>query len=223
MKRLLRRLSRRLQAAFERSLDAEAPKFSAEGVAVVDRYSPDEQSNRVLQEMRRALWFIHEADPITWRRLVKYVDRITIMPLRARGYFVRERREIILQGSLVAAGNPSDVALTLVHELAHARVAAANIYSVTREQRTREEVLCERRVRAFISRVAQSDPAWADYRDQRLAQPLPTALPIHDLRDLRRADTVEGLKHLGAPAWLVRVFERLTDFRRQYAGSSSDR
>ena len=131
-------------------------------------------------------------------------------------YRHRDRR-ILVNGRVVADENVHTIALMLIHEITHAHVAALGIRSRSLAARSREEHICERRVRRFIARMAREYPEWKPFRDARFDQPLRDALDWESYWALRTDDAVEALEHVRAPAAVVRMVRWLGAWRSRAA------
>ena len=211
--RLIRRLFAALSRRLERSLEAEAPTRRALGLTVIDRYASGSESERVLDELCHAILMLRVEAPQAFSRLLHNVESIVVRPLKSRGYFLRDDRRIVISGALVSAGNSSDVALTLIHEITHARIAATGFVARTQEERTREEQICERRVRAFVSAMAERDTDWTAHRDARLRAPLPVAPDLVSAWRNEHDNLIEQLTHAGVPAWVTGFVRRWAEWR----------
>lgn len=120
-------------------------------------------------------------------------------------------RLCILTARYVAssANKPEDVALTLIHESTHARLAALGI-RYQEGRRGRIELICARAELSFSRRVPYTGDlvqrtesridAWAKADEERWSD-----------RN-KRAALLEYLRETGAPAWLVNALRKTSEF-----------
>lgn len=108
-----------------------------------------------------ALDLIASVDPVRFTRLRRDLRRIFVTGCSADAQYWAELDMCLLRGDVLLRKDitPAQIALTLVHEGTHARLAKAGFaYSPT--SRNRHEVLCIKAEFAFASRLPEPERSW---------------------------------------------------------------
>lgn len=160
----------------------------------------EDQKSDYLLKLEEALALIARVDPPRFARLQQDLQYFLIYgPGTFRGSYVHELGMCRLDDEYVRAAStsPADLALTIVHEAAHARLEHAGVrYSDA--HRIRIERGCIAAQIAFARKLSASAALVERLRDQhRRAEEVwsPAAARAHSIAALRR---------LGCPEWLVR-------------------
>lgn len=167
---------------------------------------------QLLDHVVAALSLIQEMDPRRFRRIEGDLHRIFIR--RGGGSSYRSLTEVcVLEADLVRTAPPANLALTVVHEAAHARIFKRGI-RYRPDLAERIEARCVKEQIAFTRRLGNA--GWAvepmlRYFERRLAGPARTPEAIHAWR-------MRALKARNAPVWLQWIFETWGKIR----GLSSD-
>lgn len=136
-----------------------------------------------VEKVKRALSLIEQSAPWVYRQLLRHVDRILIDDVRGPHYD-RLGRLIWLRGPGMHPVEVESVAMTIVHEATHARIAGRNIaYAVG--ERARHENACCRAEARFAMRLGR--PELAEKALVRLDHPWWTDQALRE-RSLREFD-----------------------------------
>jgi hypothetical protein len=148
-------------------------------------------------KIKRALDLVHGFDPRRLRRIQQDL-RIILAKPGGDGYYVHALRMYVADWSDVIGSTPVQVALGIIHEATHARIADAGI-PYTAERRARIEAICVKQEAAFARRLPGGE-ALARKRLENLAEPwwTPAKLADQALREAR-AEKV--------PGWAIRLLE----------------
>src|SRR5262245_15937784 len=176
---------------------------------LVGTWESDAKADEVLSRVEGALGLIKTYDRIRYERLVLDLERVRVWLLPGgSGSYKNALRSCELDSRYVLAETSSleMIASTIVHEATHARLMRRGIGYET-ELRARVEAVCARRERAFAAKLpnggqvgesaeralefcAADDGYWSD-----------TAIEERHVEG-----SIEAMRHLGVPDWLVRVF-----------------
>jgi hypothetical protein len=160
-----------------------------------------DNNERALLRVKKALRLIKVHDPIRYDRLLGDLDRVLVGPLPSSrlGGYVEWLKTCELDSRFVLAKttSPEQIAATIVHEAAHARLRRRGI-GYREEIRGRVEAVCVRRELAFARRLPRGD-------DVRAEAELRLRLD-YDWSDAAMAERRrQGFVEQGVPAWLVRA------------------
>ena len=161
-----------------------------------------------------ALNIIYEVDPKRLRRIQRDVKYLLVTDAPSSAYLALSRT-CLLSRRLVGRRHPVRVALTIVHEATHARIASAGI--ISRDSlRARIEKRCVAEQVALLMKLRDAGyggtEAWATYLEERLRRPWWTPDEV-----LRRKEMM--LQEHGAPRWLLRLNALLNRNRPRRPGS----
>lgn len=123
------------------------------GTLVVVAFVPTKDKQVLAQRVANALGVIAKVDAGRSTRIQRDIRAVLVWPgvfPGARGEFLAGRAICALDSDFVRTSDVSLVALTIVHEATHARLARS---SYTDETAERIERICERQELAFISKL----------------------------------------------------------------------
>jgi len=128
-----------------------APRTDVLGLAIVD-LTRDESGALVMQELSAIVRLIDSVDPLFVSRLRTRAPQIAVV----RGYtwagqYWHHLQTLAIEASVVERQVPEAVAMTIVHEAAHARIAARGISYL--QHRRRIEERCVREEIAFATKL----------------------------------------------------------------------
>ncbi|HKO18699.1 MAG TPA: hypothetical protein VJU82_07415 [Acidobacteriaceae bacterium] len=174
-----------------------SPRENIDGIQLgiaADRHDP----TAVVDAVKAALTLIRETDPHAYARVRGYLRGILVTE-QSGGSFLFELEYCRLGVDLVLRGNPLALAMTIVHEVAHAELFASGL-AHRPEAREQEERYCVNREIQFARQVAGSE------------EEIAVATALLDTRWWEQArmeaTTIEELRRLGCPDWLIRLFKR---------------
>lgn len=199
VRRMMQALVWPLRVLMLRSLLASVRPVHAYGIDIFDIRAVPE-TDRISVPVVEALRIIAATDPKTLKRIVSSTPRILILPAAADslGQFWWEVRACALDAGHVARDPPAEIAVTLVHEMTHARLHRLG-FRYTRKLRSRLENICAKAERHFALRLP------TDARED-----LPPAMPTFrdDAWAVRtNLQTSERLRRLGCPATVMRLWQ----------------
>jgi hypothetical protein len=181
------------------------------GCFFVEKFSP------TFGRVEEALRLIKVYDPLRYDRLIRDVDRIwvTLVPGGGLGEFRNALRLCALDERFVLADTtrPEQIASTIVHEAAHARLMRCGI-GYEAELRARVEAVCFRRERAFAAKLPDGDQVWAQAERSLTGFP-PDYWTNEAFRDREDQGIADTLRFLGVPDFFIRV---LFGFRKLLRG-----
>jgi hypothetical protein len=162
-------------------------------------------ADQVLRRMEEALRLIKIHDQMRYKRLINDLDRVWVRLVPgALGRYVHTLRACELDERFVLADSslPEVIAATIVHEATHARLCRCGI-GYDEIVRSRVEAVCFRRELAFARKL----PNGEHVRERALAY---LAMPGSTWTDTASCDrdlegSVQTLRHLGWPDWLLRL------------------
>jgi hypothetical protein len=161
-----------------------------------------------LTRVERALLLVKQHSPLHYSRIINDLERVWIFLLsHGRAEYNRSLKACVLDERYVAdsATSVEQIASTIVHEATHARLERCGI-AYSEDQRARIEAICFRRELAFAVRLPDSAQLQEDRaRDLNWYQANPRY--FHDSQFIERHinGEIEMLRHIGAPAWLIRA------------------
>lgn len=161
----------------------------------------------LLQRVERALNLIKSHDRVRYDRLIQDIERVWVRLVpHALGTFNEAINTCELDTRYVRAetSTPERIAATIVHEATHARLLRSGI-DYSEDLRARVEAICLRREIAFATRL----PNGAQVREsaKRILESYNADADWSDaaLNEQYLKGTIEALRHLGVPNWLVRT------------------
>lgn len=206
---LLRRAVRRFILMFVRATLHTAHRRRVLAIPVYVERADELAPDACFSKVSEALSLIARYDPARFARMRRDLRRILVDGNRvSRGQYVSEFTLCRLDDAYVASEQTSaaELALTIVHEAAHAKVDRAGI-SYSPDRQIRIERVCVAAEIAFARKLPNAKTLAAEARNRCVhaeAWWSPLALRHH---------RIEALKQLGAPMWFVRLFAWAT--RRQ--------
>jgi hypothetical protein len=165
-------------------------------------------AEQVLRRVEEALALIKACDPRRYSRILKDLDRVWVNLLPGSlGQFKNSIRACEIDERFVLAdtSSPEVIAAVIVHEATHARLWKRGI-SYDESIRGRVEAICVRRELAFAKRLPNGQQVleWAE-----ACLAMPSATWTHNAFQERNLQgSIELLRHLGAPRWLLSFIER---------------
>lgn len=177
-----------------------------------------------LSRVENALRLIRDRDQLSYSRVRRYLDRVWVRLVPgAWGEYQRKLNACVLDKHFVLseAATVERIASTIVHEATHARLEH---WGVTYDEnaRSRIEAICVRRELNFVRKLPGGEMLreglvaslnW--YADE---QGLFSDASLH-ARHVQ--GSIETLRQLGVPEWLVRVVLKLRDWRLAFGTRGS--
>src|SRR5947199_978106 len=158
----------------------------------------------ILLRVENALRLTETHDPRRYSRLIGDLARVWVRLLTgpvARFSHALRACELDTRFVLADSSSPDVIAATIVHEATHARLWRAGI-GYREEVRARVEAVCTRRELAFAARL----PDGARLRETLRASQFPPDFWTNwAFRERDLHGTIEALRHLGTPDWLVKA------------------
>lgn len=176
-----------------------------------------------LSRVEDALRLIKDHDLLHYFRVIRNLDRIWInLILSARAHYDSSLNACIIDERfvLVETLTLEELASTIVHEATHARLERWGISYKDEKERPRIEAICMRRELNFLSKLPHSEP----FQEQ-TAGKVEWYANDHDYFSddsfRRRYDqgSVETLRYVGAPDWLINFLIRAIRRRRARASA----
>lgn len=194
-----RALVRGFDVATYHVIRAISPRRTILGIEVSPLTLPPRCSGVFFGRVRRALELIARYDPRLLGRIQR--DVRCIGGIQAGQHQYRDGVRLIwLSYPDVLAGSAANLAMTIVHEATHGRIANCGIaYRV--EDRGRIERACVRQECAFARRLPGGDEL-AERMLQRLEEQWWTPRAKHQ-------STLRALRAIEAPHWVIRLVERI--------------
>jgi hypothetical protein len=162
-------------------------------------------AEEVMRRVEEALRLIKRYDQRRYKRIISDLDRVWVRLVPgALGRYVHTHRtcELDERFVLAEASLPEVIAATIVHEATHARLWRCGI-GYAENIRGRVEAVCFRRELAFARKLPNGEHVREKALDS-LAMPPATWTDTAD-RDRDLEGSVETLRYLGAPNWVVRA------------------
>lgn len=173
-----------------------------------------------LRRVEEALGLIKKYDRLRYNRIIKDLERVWVRLLPgALGKYTHSLRACELDERFVLADTspPEVIAATIVHEATHARLWRCGI-GYDESLRHRVEAVCCRREVAFASKLPNGERVREKVQDYLAISP--TAWTNAATRDRDLEGSVQDLRHIGTPDWLVRT---LLWLRARRASKTSSR
>ena len=178
-----------------------AERLVLEGVSVGVLWPTEDESSVIVRKLEAALRLIARYDRRRFDRLRQDINGILVFgTVGALAQWVQTERLIVIRQTYVANPKSSiaELAATLVHEGTHAWLSRLGFgYEPTR--RTRIEAVCFRSEMAFARHLP--DPGGIVQQAERQLARDPSYWATSAFRDR----TLEELRILGVPRWLVRL------------------
>ena len=166
----------------------------------------DDKPERHLRRVEEALSLIKTCDRIRYDRLNYDLKRIWVLLLPGpSGSYAESLNACKLDARFVLDErlSPDVIATVIVHEATHARLCRCGL-GYDESLRSRVEAVCIRRELAFARRLPDGDGVreWAEAQLKSYAVP---DMLTDEAREKRYVEgSLEALRHLGTPAWMVR-------------------
>ena len=167
-----------------------------------------------LDRVEGALRLIRDCDTLNYSRVLKYLDRIWVRLIpSAQAHYERQLNACVFDQRFIVSETVEEIASTIVHETTHARLERWGI-SYDEKVRPRIEAICIRRQQNFVGKLSGSEKLRED-----LSAALDWCFDDHDyfsdarFRERHEQGSIETLRHLGAPAWFVRMVTKLVERR----------
>jgi hypothetical protein len=161
-----------------------------------------------LCRVKEALLLIKCNDRLRYDRLIRDLERVWVRVLPGNlGSFIESLNVCVLDSRFVLAETSSleAIASTIVHEATHARLSRCGI-SYEQRLRARVEAVCFRRELAFAAKLPNGEQVRE--RAQRTLE-LCTSDDFWtdaEFHERHVEGSINALRHLGTPDWLVRLF-----------------
>jgi hypothetical protein len=172
----------------------------------------DNRNKDILRRVEGALALVKIHDRDRYDRMLRGLERVWVhlLPGNVAGFNVSLRACELDTRFVVEKGSQLEIiASAIVHECTHARLWRGGI-GYAEEQRHRVEGICIRRELAFAAKLPNGQQL-REWVESRLRSPL-------DLTDAafaqrRETGTLEVMRHVGIPEWLVRAVLALRALR----------
>jgi hypothetical protein len=177
-------------------------------------------AKQVMRRVEEALRLIKTYDQRRYDRVIRDLERVWVRLVPgALGQYKHSLRACELDERFVLAETspPDVIAATIVHEATHARLWRCGI-GYDENVRARIEAVCFRRELAFARMLPNGEHAREKALDS-LAMPPATWTDTADRgRDLE--GSVQALRYLGAPNWVVRALLAARAWRSSWTRTS---
>lgn len=169
-----------------------------------------------LNRVESALRLIMDCDPLNYSRVLKHLDRIWVRLIpSAQAHYERRLNACVIDQryALSETMTVERIASTIVHEATHARLERWGI-AYHEKMRPRIEAICLRRELKFSGKL----PSGEALREEVAASLEWNASDHNLLSDLgfderHLKGSIETLRYLGAPEWLIGVVLKLRSWR----------
>jgi hypothetical protein len=181
-------------------------------------YTEDRQNN-IFDRVERALRLIQSYDAKRFAQIQRHIKSIFIFgDPTAHGYWHQELQMCELQEEFVCAETTSvaQIACALVHEATHARLMRLG-FGYDEPKRLRIEHICLDSERAFARRLPDGLELLKEIEETKSFY---GAAHFSDAG--RREATLEGLRMLGVPKWIVWLVMKLTSDRSETNAKKRD-
>jgi hypothetical protein len=177
------------------------------------------QDEPALRRVEDALQLMKQQSPLHYSRVIRCLDRIWInLAAGARGNYSRQLNACVLDERFVLdeQTTPDQIASVIVHEATHAVLDRRGI-TYDELQRHRIEAICLRRQLHFVSGLAgceaekESVRASLDYYSNN-----PEFFSDANMQQRFHDGSVETLRWLGVPNWLVALISNVASLRRRW-------
>jgi hypothetical protein len=191
---------------------------------LVGTWECDAKAEAVFRRVEGALHLIKAHDRLRYERLLRDLERLRVWVLPGDcGSFNKALRSCELDTRYVLAETSSleMIASTIVHEATHARLMHCGI-GYEAKLRARVEAVCVRRELAFAAKLPNGDRV-RDFAERSLELCAADSFWTDAAFEERRvAGSIEAMRHLGVPDWLVRVYPTIRSLilsvRRRISG-----
>jgi hypothetical protein len=171
----------------------------------------------VWRRVEGALCLIRKYDRPRYDRLLRDLERVwvRVIPIGIGCYNQSiSACEIDTRFVLAEKTSPEDIASTLVHEATHARLMRRGI-GYEEELRSRVEAVCFRRQIAFANKLPNGEQV-RELANRYLEYYAADAHWTDEaLRERLVEGSMEGLRYLGAPQWMIRMVPTLLRLRHR--------
>ena len=174
------------------------------------------QDETVLRRVEGALQLMKQQSTLHYARLVRSLDRVWVnLVPGTRGHYSRQLNACVLDERFVLdeQTTPDQIASVIVHEATHAILDRRGI-AYDEPQRYRIEAICIRRQLHFVSGLAGCEAekeivrASLDYYSNS-----PEFFSDANMQQRFQDGSVETLRWLGVPSWLVAVISNAAKLR----------
>lgn len=160
-----------------------------------------------LRRVEDALQLIKLHDPLHYSRVVRHLERVWVrLEHTASACYYHSMRACVLDERYVLqeATTVEEIASTIVHEATHARLERRGIQYVEK-QRRRIEAVCIRRELNFVAKLPHAKPLQAAraYALEWCTGGEHDFFSDSNFATRHEEGSVEGLRYLGAPEWLI--------------------
>lgn len=180
------------------------------------------QDESVLRRVAAALQLMKQQSPLHYSRVTRNLDRIWIntQPNACATYSCRLNACELDERFVVAdETTPEAIASAIVHETTHARLERYGV-AYDEARRHRIEAICLRRELNFVSGLAGCE-ALQEERRRSLDyySTTPEFFLDRNMQQRFHDGSLETLRHLGVPNWLVAVISKVASLRRRLSSS----
>ncbi|HZR75248.1 hypothetical protein [Bradyrhizobium sp.] len=174
-----------------------------------------------LSRVESALRLIRDRDPLSYSRVTRYLDRIWVrIVLGSLGEYQRQLNACVLDKHFVLSATTTveKIASTIIHEVTHARLEHWGI-AYDEKARSRIEAICVRRELSFVRKVPGGEM---------LREGLAASLNWYaseqglfsdaSLHESHVQGSIEALRQLGVPSWLIGSVLKLRGLRLALRG-----
>ena len=180
----------------------------AHGIEVSAPVLPPSAARYVLDRAEVALALIGQRDPVRLARLRRDTPRVLLGARRVGDACYDAASDLVVLNLEVVGRretSPTQLALLIVHEAAHARIERTGI-RYTPECRVRIERVCRRAELAFAERLPEPDRSWYVEQCRRALVEPPGDYSDEALIEWEAAESIRS----GLPKWLVSLLRRLS-------------
>jgi hypothetical protein len=180
-------------------------------------------AEQVMRRVEEALRLIKTYDERRYKRLISDLSRVWVRLVPGGlGKYTHSLRACELDERFVLAETspPEMIAATIVHEATHARLWRFG-FGYDENVRGRVEAVCVRRELAFARRLPDGELVREQAQDA-LSNP-PATWTDTAVRDRDLEGSVQALRHLGAPNWVVRALLTARAWRSSRRSSRTSR
>jgi len=182
---------------------------------LVGTWESDAKAEAVLRRVEGALGLIKAHDRLRYERLVRDLERVRVWLLPgSSGSYNKALRSCELDSRYVLDETSSleMIASTIVHEATHARLMRCGIGYETK-LRARVEMACVRRQQAFAAKLPNGGQV-REFAERSLEWCSVDAYWTDTALEERYVEgSIEAMRHLGLPDWLVRIFPYFRSLR----------
>lgn len=174
------RMLRPLATLLLRFLIARAPKSQYRGI-ILTALSGDDARSEFEAKAVAALDLIHAVSPNAAKRVDRYLPNIVM--IAGGGYFYDHGlRAFVLDAPTLKRQGVEELALAIVHEATHARLASLGV-GYGRELRPRVERICVAEEMRLARRLPGRGPELANWLESILEKPWWTDQDVRDIRE----------------------------------------